>query len=260
MTIVFGWRKDDEDPFAALKTGGTYQSAPTTGTDIGLGDEAPAIGAAGRVAVAPSPAPAVATKRAPRRRRRRRGYGLGIALVLRLAVLVAVIAAVAIPVATTTHSVESIKVPSIPITTPSPRQVNYLNSGNVRAALARVRRIVRGARLTLLRLDAKSFSVTASRPGHGAKEIYFGPAGSFVTAGSAAGQRGVPIEQIDPGVVGRLVADMRRRFHVPERKLDYVVLSSPPGSRPEWLVFTKTAAHTGYQATLSGGGLKPLGS
>ena len=32
---MFGRRKSDEDPFAALKDGATYQSTPTTVPDVG---------------------------------------------------------------------------------------------------------------------------------------------------------------------------------------------------------------------------------
>src|ERR1700694_4103814 len=55
---MFGWRKNDEDPFAALKDGGAYQSAPTTIPDIGVGlgaDSKAAQAAAGAPSASPMP-------------------------------------------------------------------------------------------------------------------------------------------------------------------------------------------------------------
>jgi len=131
------------------------------------------------------------------------------------------------------------------------------SSASLRAALARVRRAAPGARVALLRIDATSFSVTASRLGH-LQQIYFGPVGTVITPGNTGGQLGVPLSKIKPDAVTRMVNDMQRRFHVPARKIDYIVLVSPPGLGPSWALFTKTPAHTGYQAALSGAGLKRL--
>ena len=206
----------------------------------------------------------------PRIRRVRTSGGSGFPGVVRLLVLLGVIAAVAIPVATSVkHATNSIKVPSFNFgqtsTTQNPSgqsgagPANYLQTGNVRAALARVRHLVPGARLSLLRVDANSFNANAANR-RGAKEIYYGPTGTLVASGVSAGQNGVPIAQVKPGAIGRIVADLHRRFHVPANRIDYIVLTSAPGSPPTWFAFTKTAAHTGYQASLSGGGLKRLGT
>src|ERR1700694_2715204 len=105
---MFGWRKNDEDPFAALKDGGAYQSAPTTIPDIGVGlgaDSKAAQAAAGAPSASPMPSqmptavPAPATTiRAPQptpglgssftygagRMTRRSGLGAAVGLRLRV--------------------------------------------------------------------------------------------------------------------------------------------------------------------------------
>jgi hypothetical protein len=277
---VFGWRKDDEDPFAALKQGGTYQSAPTTAADIGFSDQPASVGSAVPVVTAPPPAPTTPqapvspspgvppSLGAPPKLRRMRGSGSGLPVV-RLLVVAGVIAAIVIPVATSVkHAVNSIKVPTFNFGQTSTTQsfsdhgageANYLQVANVRAALARVRRLVPGARVNLLRVDATSFNVNAVGRGV-AKEIYFGPSGTLVASGVSAGQNGVPIAQVRPSAIARIISGMRQRFHIPASRIDYIVLSSPAGLPPTWIAFSKNAGHTGYRASLSGGGLKRLGT
>ena len=43
--------------------------------------------------------------------------------------------------------------------------------------------------------------------------------------------------------------------HVPASRIDYMVISSPPGLAPQWIVFSKAPSHPGFAATLSGAGL-----
>ena len=312
MRIVFGRKKgEQEDPFAALKQGSTYESAPTTASDIGLGSGTvdappsatlpqqsvtvqpssvtmppPAAPAPTPTAVPPSPSQrSIFTQQQPPPpppsppstsmtgypRRRPRTYGFGAPVIVRLAIFGVLIAVIGIPIANSIKStVHSIKIPSFNFGQTStsgssgsssaspapPRPVNYLRASGLRAGLARVRRIVPGARLTLLRVDSDSLSVNASRPGHGSKQIYFGPAGTSVSVTSSTGQIPVPISKVNANVLASLVNQLTRRYHV--RHVDYAVLTSPPGLAPAWILFAKTAAHTGYQATLSGQGLRPL--
>jgi hypothetical protein len=150
---VFRKRKDEEDPFAALRSTGTYQSAPTTAADIGLGETAlPAPADSGTNALAaamspqtapkpsaaqatvapPSASPTQATPTSPRVTNfsgssvtsigsgRSIGFGGGgFPIFARLVAAVIVIAAVAIPIAAVTHSTHSIKIPSFNFTTPT---------------------------------------------------------------------------------------------------------------------------------------------
>jgi hypothetical protein len=290
---MFGKRKDDEDPFAALKDGGTYQSTPMTVPDIGVGlggdmPPTPTPTPTPSAASAPTPAQVPAASQAPAltpqqtpgvrsaftygtfQRGTRSSYsGPGVGVVIRLVVALIVVVAVAVPILSATKAVHSIKVPAInfgsstPSTTgtPSPgpaRAVSYLTPAGVRAGIAHLKRIVPGARVILFRVDAKTLSATAVGRHGAAKQIYFSPSTTFISSATASGQRPVPLSQVRPGVVGRLVAQMRSRFHVPPSRIDYMVISSPQGLPAQWIVFSKAPSHPGFAATLSGGGLHRL--
>ena len=58
---MFGRRKDEEDPFAALKNDGTYQSAPSTLPDFGLGGDPPSVSPSSTPPPAQPPQPAQPT-------------------------------------------------------------------------------------------------------------------------------------------------------------------------------------------------------
>ena len=316
---MFGRRKKDEDPFAALRDGSTYQSAPTTISDLGatgLGSDpgmtrvgAPAPAAqptpvvSATVAQAPPVAPAPPTQAPPVAgapttqappvagapttqaplttkapltslrpttippvRQRRSGAGCGGQVVVAVLVAVAVGVAVAIPLIGAGNTVHVISGPteavpantapgsSSPSPTP-PKPVSYLNPAAVRVGLRHVEQIAPGARLTLLRLDADSLDTTAVLPNRTLKLIHFGPTGTFVTAGADTGETPIPISQIRPSVVARLVVELGRRFHVPPSQIDYMVISSPQGSVPKWILFSKAPSHPGFSAALSGADL-----
>ena len=51
---------------------------------------------------------------------------------------------------------------------------------------------------------------------------------------------------------------MHARFHVPASRIDYMVISSPPGLSPHWIIFSKAPARHGYSATLGGANLAQL--
>ncbi len=287
---MFGRRKDDEDPFAALKDGGTYQSKPTTIPDIGISGVAEP--SATPTAVGPSPGPAAPPVLAPprmtppgslpplgppgslpplgppRQSRRYSGAGISSAIVLRLAIAAVVIAAIAVPVLSFSHSVQttlsvpsfstpSFSTPATPTPPPAPT-ISYLTPRGARAGLAHIARLEPGARLTLLRLDARSLSTGAVLRGGAIKQIYIGPTGTVITAGASSGEQPIAISAIHASVVGRLVSEMSARFHVSRNRIDYMVLSSPSGLGAHWIIFSKDAAHHGYSATLSGAGLAPL--
>jgi len=42
------------------------------------------------------------------------------------------------------------------------------------------------------------------------------------------------------------------------RRIDYMVISSPPGLPTQWIVFSKAPSHPGFAATLSGASLHRL--
>jgi hypothetical protein len=202
--------------------------------------------------------------------RRRQSFGIGgfgSAIVLRLVIAAIVIGAVAVPifsVGSAVHKgIQSFGFGSTTGTsiTPSPRParpVSYLKPAGVRAGLARIARLAPGARLTLLRIDADTLSAIAVLPNGQAKLIHFAAGGTAVLPGSATGERPVPLSEIHPSVVGRLVADMGRRFHVPRNRIDYIVISSPQGLPAQWIVFSKAPSHPGFGASLSGANLHRL--
>jgi hypothetical protein len=248
---MLGRRKDDEDPFAALRDGGTYRSTPTQLSETRVGG----LGA-----------PA-----APTRSRVMRGGGWSRrAARLMIAAFVVVPAAVAGAAAIITTagqsgggvtSVTASPTPSPTSARPAPAPaapVSYLDPAGLRAGLIRVEKLAPGARLTLLRIDAASLSTIAVLPGGAAKEIYIGPSGTVMSAVAASGEQPIPISQISPDVVGRLVAEMGSRFHVSPGRIDYMVISSPPGLPPQWIVFSTAPAHPSYSATLRGGNLTAL--
>jgi hypothetical protein len=260
---VFGWRrKDDEDPFAALKDGGTYQSPPSTVPTIGDTTTAPVA------SQPPAPPPPTKTFVPPSYggRSRRSSFGWGTQVGFRLAAIATITGlAVGIPLLVSVHhaSVPAFSVPSFNVNpettptspTPAPVQTSYLTPHGLRAGLAHIEKLAPGARLSLLRLDDHSLSTTAFAPRGGSKLISFSPTGTFVTSTPGTGQEPVPISQIRPSVIARLLGEMRTRYHVPARRIDYIVLSSPQGSSPSWVIFTKAPSHPGYLATLSGAGL-----
>lgn len=268
---MFGRRKNEEDPFAALRDGGSYDSAPSAVADAGasFGEQ-----------VEPTQAPSASQPRPARPpggvRRRRSSVDVGFwtVLALRLAFPLIVIAGVGFGVAHSLHS--AFNVPTVtfgsgaaPASTapatgaqPSPAPataVSYLTPAGLRAGLTVAAKVVPGATLTVLRIDADSLSATATLPSGVVKELYFGPSGTDVLPGAATGERPVPLSVIRPGVVGRLVAEMDQRFHVPADRIDYMVISSPPGLPAAWIVFVKSPSHPGFSATLSGAHLARLG-
>jgi hypothetical protein len=262
---MWGRRKADEDPFAALKNGGTFQSTPATAADMGLegGSVNAATTSPAPAQPRPSPRGPTAYSSYPRRYTRRSFAGW------RYAILVFVIAVAVIPlVSAVNHTVHSVSIPSFTTATPSspvgpeapspPSPTSYLRSSSLRGALKRIAGIAPNSRLSLLRVDDHSLSTTALLRGGRAKLIYFGPAGTFVTSSPPPAAGSVSISEIDPNAINRIVAGMRHRFHVPASEIDYMVLSSLPSRGASWILFTKTPAHTGYSATLAGTGLAKL--
>jgi hypothetical protein len=289
-------RKDNEDPFAALKNGGTYQSTPSTLPDLGLGGDAPSVSPS----VSPSPAQPMATSQQPARSmtaspvnyssppaspttpRSRRitratgGYSPGARAGWRLGTIVFVLIVVGAVVGSVHHTVNEVKIPSFTfntggVTTPgsgngttspatvAPRPVSYLTAHGLRAGLAEVKRLSHGAKeVTLLRLDGRSLITYATRPNGSESQIDISPGGTFVSSANDSGERPVPVSKIKPNVLGALMTQMHRRYHVPLSRIDYAVVSSPAGEAPSWLVFVKNASHQAYAAPLEGGTLKPI--
>jgi hypothetical protein len=288
---VFGRRKDDEDPFAALRDGATFQSRPTNAADIGLGAEstprpaavatpsasaaaaapaAPAVRAATPAAIpAPAARPAapaiVPTATTPTAfSSYSRAYRPGNGAMVRLVVVAVIVAAVAIPLVTAVnHTVHSIKLPAFNdgtagkgFTPSTPSRTSYLHSSSLLGALRRIDAIAPHSSLSLLRLDSRSLSTTAVLRGGRAKLIYFGPSGTFVSSAAVPSEQAVSTAEIRPSAINRIVVTMRRQFHV--RAIDYMVLAVLPSRGASWIVFAKANRHRGYAATLSGTRLAPL--
>lgn len=274
--LVFGWRKDDEDPFAALKDGGAYHSAPVL-PEIGIGS------ADGREPPAPEARPSInqsSTTPAPRRgsplRLSRSGMRPSVGLptvrplrAMRLLIALFVIGAVVIPVLTAGISSHSgISVPSfsttIPVSpAPSPgggTRASYLDPSGLSAGLAHVARVAPRARLTLLRIDERSLTAIAVLPSGTTEEIYLGPSTNAVLPGSATGQRPIAISQVRPSAVGRITRDLARRFHIRRSEIQSLVLISPPRLATQWTVLTSARGNPGFTASLTGAGLRRLGT
>jgi hypothetical protein len=116
----------------------------------------------------------------------------------------------------------------------------------------------RGARLAELRLTATSISTGAQLPDGRAREIIIGPTGIINVSTPSTSARAIPVSRIRPAVVAKLVAEMNRRFHVPAARIDYLVLSSPPGAPIQWVLYTKAPTSHGFTASLNGGHLARL--
>jgi hypothetical protein len=263
---VFGRdKRDDEDPFAALKEGGTYHSTPTE-TIRGIPGSASAAppGATASTHAARSQArPQARRRRAARRARSRRRGGPAL-LLLRLAIPLGV----AIIVIAAAHSSSSVQTPNISPTSPvagfgAPgavsvsRPTSYLSAKGLAAGLAHVKRLAPGSKLLLLRIDSHSLVATVTR-GHGqAEEILLEPTSTLKESAGSGGSGGISFSQIRPAVPSHLIEQMGKRFHVRKRHINYLVADAFPGLPPMWGVYLTNG--TNYQASLSGAGLHKNG-
>jgi hypothetical protein len=143
-------------------------------------------------------------------------------------------------------------------TAPAPKHFNYLTAAGARAGLAVIAKKAPGAHLSLVRLDATSISATARLSNGKSELISIQPTGLFTSTIPASGERSLPIKQIKPSVVARLVAAMKTHFHVPASRIDYMVLNSPTGLPIHWILFTKAPSHPGFSASLNGNHLVRL--
>ncbi|MFL5824009.1 MAG: hypothetical protein ACJ764_11260 [Solirubrobacteraceae bacterium] len=192
--------------------------------------------------------------------------GNGLAWAVAIGIIVLVTAGIAIPLVSVGTSIH---VPSPSVftepaannpapTTPQPntstpsRHISYLAVPGLRTGLAHISKLAPGARYALVRIAATSLIATARLPNGNSKEIILSPTGTFVESGTATGGRAIPLSQIRPPAIARIIAGMRARFHVPVSRIDYIVLSTPPGLPAQWIVFSKAPGHPGYTATLSG--------
>jgi hypothetical protein len=202
--------------------------------------------------------------------RRRAGAGGGARLFWIVFSALIVIAAVVVPLVLSVGStiqVPNITVPSNSPTVPSPHQPttvkrqpspSYLTAAGLRAGLAHIARVAPGARLSEVRVAGDSLIASAQLPNGNTKEIIFEPTGNFTISEPSTGERPFPISQIRPRAVVRIVSAMRTRYHIPVGRIDYIVLSSPPGAPTQWVAFAKAPGHPGFTATLSGAQLTRL--
>ena len=143
-------------------------------------------------------------------------------------------------------------------TSPAPKHVSYLTAAGARAGLAVIAKRAPGAPLSLVRIDATSISARARLSNGTSKLIDIGPNGLFTETTPGISERWIPIKQIKPSVVAKLVTAMRTHFKVAASRIDYMVLSSSPGLPIHWIVFTKAPSHPAFSASLSGGHLTRL--
>jgi hypothetical protein len=286
---MFGRKKvEEQDPFAALKQDGTYQSSPTTTfegvSEAGIGDPPAAPTFAPAPPTSSVTAPQPVTPPTPKRRTRNRTvvvspFGIGRrsgpgGLIVGL-VMLGIFAAIAIPIiSSTSNAIHSIRIPSFGfggavtngvgrgaggVAGPkAPRTTNYLRPAALHAGLKKIAHLFPGARLTNLRIDSASLSAEVVRPHRATKDIVFSPSGEAVSAGGSTGEHPIPVSAIAGSAVARILAGMRRQFHVPAKRIDYIVLEWLPGLSPQWITFTK--ARSDFGANLNGTGLHSLGS
>jgi hypothetical protein len=276
---MFGRKKAaDEDPFAALKEGGIYQSTPTT-TVAGIPgsglDEEPVV-VAGAAPVPVDARRGMRTRSIPTMRvspsGMRRASGPG-RLVLWLVIL-GVLAGIVIPIiSSASHAIRSFSIPSFSVPSPSipsfstpapkPRKpqapASYLTPAGTRAGLARIAKRFPGARVTNLRIDSTSMDAFVYVKGGGIKDLTMNASGTFISSGAGTGERPIAISAVPAGAVARIVRAMRSRFHIPASRIDYTVLTTLSNLPPRWITFAKGSAHTAYAAALDGSDLQKLG-
>jgi hypothetical protein len=182
------------------------------------------------------------------------------------------LAAIAIPlISKATHSIHSFTVPSFTVpnfNTPTitqpkvpkrPRATDYLKSAGLRIGLRRIARQFPGARVSNLRVDRNSLDAFVFPRHGGVKDLHLSASGTSVTSTSSPGEKPIAIAAIPVGAVPRIVTAMRRQFHIPPSRIDYIVLSTIPNLPVQWIAFARNKAHTGYAAALDGAGLHKLG-
>jgi hypothetical protein len=184
-------------------------------------------------------------------------------------VFVVVIAAVVIPLISVGNTISSIshsvfsQASPVPRSSGSPAAVtpakhaSYLTAAGARAGLAQLSSAAPGARFSLVRIDASSVSATAQLPSGTSKYIRIESTGRFTGTTGGTGERPIPLREIRPSVIAKLVAEMGRRFHIPTSRIDYMVVSSPTGLPIRWILYTKAPAHP-FTASLTGGHLARL--
>jgi hypothetical protein len=324
-------RAAEEDPFAALNQGGTYQSTPTTTVagipGSGLDNEPTAIPSAAPIPAAPSapsptteptisstfaavtptappsPTPTVVTPSVPTNvpstppvmassRWAKRGSMGGVRmnayrtsgvrapgrLIIWLIVL-GVGAAIVVPIISATNnaihafsvpainvpspSIPSFSTPAVPTAPAAPSSpkvhVNYLKTAGVRAGLKAIAKRFPGAKVTNLRLDGTSLSTFVFPRGGGVKDVSITPSRTFISSASPTGERPFAASAIPAGAIARIVTAMKAQFHVPAKKIDYIVLSTIPGLPTQWIAFSKAPSHPGFAANIDGSGLHSLG-
>jgi hypothetical protein len=266
---VFGRRKqEDEDPFAALKEGATYQSTPSVGMLPGIpgaiGEPKPARQ---RPATRAAPSTARAAPRTGTSRRRsggsRRGRYVFLLRFLPFVAVALVAAAFKAGSSGQSPSITSINnapgfnpVGGVSIPHAPPGPTSYLTAANLAAGLARVQRMAPGSRLLNLRIDSTSLDAEVAVHGGGAKEISLAPSGNYDISLSNLDLPSFPFSDVRPAVIPRLLGELENRFHVHPGQFNYAVADAFAGSAPSWDLFLKNGK--GYIASISGAHLQPI--
>ena len=292
---MFGRRREDEDPFAALRKGSTYSSEPSRtvpGIPGSLSDSGggrasgPSSGARSRrsrATASPGRPPAGPSARpaglpgAPRARRRFpvRVWLIGIVV---LAVALDAIGHSSQPTTQLSISVPSVTLPNLGLgatttgggsTGPSTgggsqggvtHPASYLSAGGLRAGLREIERLAPGAKLSSVRIDRDSISAYAHLPNGRSKLVGIEPSGSFVTGTPSDGERYFAAALVDPAAVPRILRELKRQYGIAPARIDYMVFNRLSGFAAQWELFIKAPSHPGYTAASDGRDLHKLDS
>jgi hypothetical protein len=116
------------------------------------------------------------------------------------------------------------------------------------------------ARIQLARVTQDQLQVIA-RNGSRGKVVIVSPAltRAIDTASGALTGNEFGFEAFNPAVAARLTRAIDRRYHVPARQIDYmVVIRDPIEKKVEWLVYPRSGG-SHFQADSSGGSLRRVG-
>jgi hypothetical protein len=267
---MFKRSKDDEDPFAALKGGGTYHSEPAA-----VPSTPTAWPTAGAASATPGSTPTPMPRSTAPRPRRTRRTGMGIFGWMAIPITIAVLAGVAVLLLATVGSssnsgVAPVKSVSVahhsvahqqpqPNTTgggaPTPHRTqtaDYLTAAGLKSGLAELAKLSPGARILDLKVTSAQLTGIMQRPNHSVELVSVSPGARFTAGAGPTGEHPLPISAIHPAVVAKLVTEMHHHFGVPPSRIDYMVAFWFPQAIAEWEVFVKGDSMHPYLATLAG--------
>jgi hypothetical protein len=159
-------------------------------------------------------------------------------------------------------------VPSVPTTPAQPAKpakpaqpASFLSASGLRGAKATAQRLAgRGARIQLARVTGDQLQVI-TRNGSGGKVVLVSAAitRAIDTPSGALTGNEFGFSELNPNVAGRIARTIDRRYHVPERGIDYmVVIRDPIDKHIQWLVYPRDGSGH-FAADARGGSLRRVG-